>query len=164
MPLILRIDCDNAYNRNDKNRLSRLIKPTLNYLNENSVAPHWRILGYLEHFYKFICYLKSIDVNVSIFSKYITLPSRDYVKTLTDYGFEVGMHLYLVTNEAGLFKGLERVKRGLGVNMEESSKHGHRERKLSRKHAWHYEPEKHIKWGIKAGLKYFSSNTPGDEG
>ena len=161
MPLILRIDCDNAYNRCDKGRVSRLIKLALNYLNENYIAPHWRILGYLEHFYKFIDYLKSIGVRASIFFKYITLPSRDYVKTLISYGFEVGMHLYSATNESEFFKELERVRKGLGVSIEGFSKHGHGERRLSRKHAWHYEPEKYIKWGIKAGLKYFSGNTPG---
>jgi len=159
MVLILRVDCDNAY-VSYGNNLMRKIRLVLNYLNENYFVPHVLSIGYLKHLYKFIEYLEDIGVHYSIFFKYITLPPKDIVKIITEKN-EIGLHLYSAKTEKSFLKELKILENKINVKVEGFTKHGDGLVKLSRKHAWRYEPEKYIVWGMKAKLKYFSGNEHG---
>jgi len=157
MPVLLRIDCDNGYIPLG-NFVKKKIKLLLNYLNENYWAPHIQALGYLDHLRMFINYLIERGIKASIFFKYTTIPIHAYCRELLRYGFELGLHLFSATTYNEFLIEKRRIEKNLKVEINGFTKHGNGFVKLSRKHAWKYEPEKYIRWGVNAGLKYFSGN------
>jgi len=159
--ILLRIDVDNAYVAYERNKLKRFFKLVLNYLNENYWVPHLKILGYNECFYKFMDLILELGINASIFFKTITLPNdENTVKTLIDKNYDLGLHLLSATTYDEFIKELNVVEKVLRTKVVGFSKHGGGRRKLSRKHAWEYKVNEYLRWGIKAGLLYFSGNVP----
>ena len=158
MPIVLRIDHDNAYVTLGSSFLIRKVKLCLNWLNENLIAPHINFLGYCEALKIFTEYLVELGVRGTIFFKYITVPKGELAKRLLNEGFEVGLHLYSATSFEGFLKEKGVIERTFNTTILGFSKHGDGFLKTSRKHAWRYEPEKYVRWGLRAGLRYFSGN------
>lgn len=158
MVLLLRVDVDNAYTPIGNTSIVRKMKLILNYLNENYWAPHIEFLGYNEAFLRLINDMHERGIRASIFFKYITLPNKRTIDFLHDEGFDVGMHILTAKNYDEFLKEKKYIEKKIKTRIYGFSKHGDGLKKLSRKHAWRYEPEKYIKWGIRSGMKYFSGN------
>jgi len=161
MPLLLRVDVDNAFVPLRNNKLLNFIELSLNYLNENFWAPKFNFIGYNKAFQEFIRDIDEIGVTASIFFKYITIPSENLSDHLLKRKFELGLHLLSATTYRDFIKEKVRVESRLKTKLYGFSKHGDGEKKLSRRHAWRYEPQKYIEWGLSSGLCYFSGNEHG---
>ena len=154
MPLILRVDVDNGY-LYDKSKMLTL----LNYINENYlhiVLPH---LGYLKHLAEFLRVLNELGLKASLFFKYITIPHAKLKSViLSNNNLEVGLHLLSAVTYEQFIEEVKKIESAFNRRIHGFTKHGDGDIKLSRRHAWRYEPKKYVEWCAKAGLKYFAGN------
>lgn len=160
MALILRIDQDNGYALYG-GKITYKLRLLLNYLNENFWAPKLRLLGYLKHLEVLIEYLDELGIRYSVFFKYNVLAPRDVMRLIRDKGNEIGLHLFSARNFNDFIREVRVIERKVGEHILGFTKHGDGNKKLSRRHAWKYEPEKYILWGLRAGLMYFNGNKHG---
>ncbi len=151
MPIVLRIDVDNAYG------WDTYIHKALNYIAENYFSLCFYRFGCGKPLKKLVNYLEEVGITASIFFKYTTISTYKFVKKdISKY--EIGLHILSATSFRGFLKELNKIRVISGKEINGVTKHGNGMLKTSRKHAWRYEPEKYIKWVYKSGLKYFSGN------
>jgi|GEM_PF-2756660 len=159
MPILLRVDVDNAFIPASHSRLVRKLYLVLNYLNENYWVPKLKFIGYNKYVDVFINDLISLGVRASIFFKYTTVPvDRRIIDLLLRNDFDIGFHLLSAKTFGEFLKEKKAIERSIGKRVLGFTKHGDGQRKWTRKHAWRYEPSKYVEWGIRAGLVYFSGN------
>ena len=143
MPVILRVDVDNAYSTT-----------SLNYLKLNWYFPNIGKLGYLKHLKDLIQNLDDRGVGATFFFKTKTIP--DQVSLLNKH--ELGLHVVYANDYEAFKRELTHVSKKIGTTLRGFSKHGSGTIKLARRHYWQYTPEVYIEWANRAHLDYFSGN------
>jgi len=157
MPLILRVDVDNGY-LYGKSKLSTL----LNFINENYFSISLPSLGYLSHLAEFIDHLMNLDLSLSMFFKYNTLPHKELKnRILSNKRIDIGLHLFSARTYKEFVNEVKTIEKHFNIKIHGFTKHGDGDVKLSRRHAWLYEVEKYLKWGVEYGMNYFSGNVHG---
>lgn len=143
MPVILRIDVDNAYST-----------ISLNYLKLNWYFPNINKLGYLKYMTDLIQNLDDRGVRATFFFKTITIP--DQLSLLNKH--ELGLHTVYANDYEEFKREFTHVSKKIGTTLRGFSKHGSGTFKLARRHNRQYTPEVYIEWANRAHLDYFSGN------
>jgi len=143
MPIILRVDVDNAY-------------PFIgfNFLALNYYFPKIASLGYQNFLVDLVDDLNERGVKSTFFfEKKTILKDVDILKK-----HEIGLHLVYSTTYESFVKELFYVSMKTLTKIRGFSKHGSGTLKLARGHDWLYKSKEYEQWAVKSNLSYFSGN------
>lgn len=153
MALIIRIDVDRPYGRQS------ILRQTLSRISSDYYFPKIQSLGYLADLKIILETLNKNNAKSYIFFRRCSLPSPAIMKLIDKGQHKIGLHLENSRTYETFYNELKYIEDFYNRKVDTFSKHGSGKFKYGFHHYPHYEPQKYIEWGEKAGMEFFFGNS-----